>query len=129
MENLRAKGHESPYLDRLCSRLPSYQSQGDLAAEIVREMAAALGRSEDKVNAALLELDVQGRAIDALIEGGGARSRAEIAERVAAWNKRREVAVQALWELRVHREAIGFLRNDDLTEYYPIPPKRTPPGG
>ncbi|UQA60758.1 hypothetical protein [Polyangium aurulentum] len=124
VEQLRDKGHKSPYLDRLRERLPAYGGS-DLAAEILREMASALGRSEDKINAALLELEVMGQSIDALVAEGNERHRAEIRARVAAFNEGRERAEKALWELRVHREALGFRRNDDLATHYPIPPRRS----
>ncbi|WP_437632212.1 hypothetical protein [Sorangium sp. So ce854] len=122
VDQLKGEGHKSPYLDRLRQRLPA-SGPSDLAGEILREMASALGRSEDKIDGALLELELQGKALDEL-----ARSRAadpgERAARVAAFNRQRDAAKQALWELRVHREALGFRRNDDLAELYPIPPKR-----
>jgi hypothetical protein len=124
VEQLKRKGHESPYLDRLRERLPAHVGSNDLAAEILREMASSLGRSEDKVNAALLELEVLGLAIDELVAAGETRNHAEIRARVAAFNEGRARAEQALWELRVHREALGFVRNDDLAALYPIPPRR-----
>ncbi|WP_437925916.1 hypothetical protein WMF37_43800 [Sorangium sp. So ce291] len=125
VDQLKNEGHRSPYLDRLRQRLPA-SGPSDIAGEILREMASALGRSEDKVNVALLELELQGKALDALDalarrQGADPRERAA---RVAAFNRQREVATQALWELRVHREALGFRRNEDLAELYPIPPKR-----
>jgi len=118
VEELRAQGHESPYLDRLRERLPKGGSLEDLQREILQEMASALGRAEDKVNVALLELEVQGKTIDAM-PADVDRSKA-----IAAFNRKRDDAVRALWELRVHREALGFRRNDKLAELYPIPPKR-----
>ncbi|MDI1483831.1 hypothetical protein [Polyangium sp. y55x31] len=124
VEQLKRKGHESPYLDRLRDRLPTHLGGSDLAAEILREMASSLGRSEDKVNAALLELEVLGLAIDELVAAGAERNQVEIRARVAAFNEGRTRAEQALWELRVHREALGFVRNEDLPSLYPIPPRR-----
>lgn len=118
VEQLKSDGFKSPYLDRLRERLPAH-GQMDLAREILQEMASALGRAEDKVNLALLELDVQGRALDALSPGAPTR-----AAKVAAFNEKRSAAAKALWELRVHREALGFRRNDGLAELYPIPPRR-----
>lgn len=120
VEDLRAQGHESPYLDRLRERLPKGGSLEDLQREIVQEMASALGRSEDKVNVALLELELLGKAIDTL----GTTANDERAKAIAAFNRKREDAVRAVWELRVHREALGFRRNEKLAELYPIPPKR-----
>jgi hypothetical protein len=122
VEQLRAEGHKSPYLDRLKQRLPA-SGLADVAAEILREMASALGRSEDKVNVALLELEVMGKKLDALAARKDADPE-ERAARVAAFNQQREAAATALWELRVHREALGFRRNEDLAELYPIPPRR-----
>lgn len=123
VDDLQAKGHESPYLDRLRQRFSAVPKQHDLAREILQEMAAALGRAEDNVNVALLELELQGKAIDALGESPAA-NRTETETRIAAFNRQRDVAARALWELRVHREALGFRRNDDLASHYPIPPKR-----
>ncbi|WP_437530945.1 hypothetical protein WME79_00680 [Sorangium sp. So ce726] len=122
VEQLKDQGHKSPYLDRLRQRLPA-AGPTDLAGEILREMASALGRSEDKVNVALLELELQGKALDelALRKGAGSTERAAM---IVDFNKQREVAARAVWELRVHREALGFRRNDDLAAMYPIPPKR-----
>jgi len=125
VDDLQAKGHQSPYLDRLRQRFRSVRQQHDLAREILQEMASALGRAEDKVNVALLELELHGQAIDALGAGRAAgQPKPEMQARIAAFNRQREVPARALWELRVHREAMGFLRNDDLATHYPIPPKR-----
>jgi hypothetical protein len=126
VDQLKDQGYRSPYLDRLRQRLPT-GGMHDLAAEIVREMAASLGRAEDKINAALLALEVTGNAIDALVTEGIARNREEIRVRVEIFNAQRKEAEVALWELRVHREALGFRRNDDLASLYPIPPRRELP--
>lgn len=119
VDHLHATGHESPYLDRLRARIPVGGAVADVQREILQEMASALGRAEDKVNIALLELEVQGKAIDALDVHDEARPRA-----IARFDALRERAMRALWELRVHREALGFRRNERLAELYPIPPKR-----
>jgi hypothetical protein len=122
VDQLKDQQHKSPYLDRLRQRLPA-SGPSDLAGELLREMASALGRSEDKINVALLELELQGKALDELERTSG-EDPTERAARVAAFNRQREAAARALWELRVHREALGFRRNDDLAALYPIPPKR-----
>ncbi len=123
-EELKNSNYKSPYLDRLRGRLPSAAPMNDLMAEILQEMASALGRAEDKVNGALLMLEVTGKKIDALEASGKEGRRAEIRELVGEFNALREQAKVAVWELRVHREALGFRRNDELEELYPIPPKR-----
>lgn len=122
VESLRAQKVESVYLDRLESRLGDLAAArragyGGLEQEIVEEMAFALGRAEDKVNAALLELELAGRALDAAAPADRDRLR-------AAYNERRAAAATARWELVIHRESLGFVRNDELEGYYPIPPAR-----
>jgi hypothetical protein len=115
VRTLTDAGHESPYLDRLRARLDPARAQLDLETEIRAEIAAALGRAEDKVNVALLQLELAGRALDAAPPGPERRRLA------AAFNALRDEALQARWELLVHREAVGFRRNAILNELYPIP--------
>ncbi len=127
MEQLTDEGFESPYLDRLRKRLDVYQAQRELEKEILQEMAAALGRAEDKVNLALLELELIGREIDRLLGSGEGEAVAErVNERIAAYNRQRERARRFLWELTIHREALGLTRHQILEEFYPIPPPRRP---
>jgi hypothetical protein len=110
VEDLAARGHESPYLERLRERLPgrSLESRG-IEREILEEMAFSLGRAEDKVNVALLELDVMAKDATTTPE---------------AFNAKRREAVRALRDLLIQREALGFLRNESLAKLYPIPPAR-----
>jgi len=129
VEQLTDEGFESPYLDRLRKRLDVYQAQRELEKEILQEMAAALGRAEDKVNLALLELELIGREIDRLLGSGEGEAVAErVNERIAAYNRQRERARRFLWELTIHREALGLTRHQILEEFYPIPPPRRPRG-
>lgn len=123
--DLRKKGHESPYLDRLEGKLPVRGGDAlrELEAELVREMASALGRADDKVNAALLELELVGQQIDRL-EGAPSRDARAIERALLEHARLRSAAEKALWELRVHREALGFRRHDRLAELYPVPPPR-----
>jgi hypothetical protein len=115
VRELTDAGYESPYLDRLRQRVDVAQAQDSLEKEILREMAAALGRAEDKLNAALLRLEIAGRTLasarDAVERGAGAR----------AFNARREEALTARWELVIQREAIGLHRNDVIEALYPVP--------
>lgn len=89
---------------------------GALEAEIRSEQAAAYGRAGRKVEAALVAL---GLATDALLTA----SDAEIAAARRAWREVRDEAERARWELLVHREALGLLRQGDVEEQYPIPPR------
>jgi len=118
VRDLADSGFESPYLDRLKRRINVELATEELEKEIVQEMASALGRAGDKVDYAFLRLDVVARAIDA------AASPAERRKRVAQWNALREEAIEARYELRIHREAVGLRRNRVLDAMYPIPPRR-----
>lgn len=114
---LRDAGIESPYLDRLRARHDVAAAQEALEKEIIHEMAQALGRAGEKVDVALLRLDLAGKALGAATEPG------ERARLTAAFNALRDAALTARQELRIHREAVGIRRNDVLDREYPIPPR------
>src|SRR5215470_3591026 len=105
---LKDRGHESPYLDRLRARLDVDQAQVSLEREILQEIAAALGRTEAKLNHALLPLELASRDLDAAADD------AERAARSARLEAMRTEALQARHELLIHREAVGIRRNDLL---------------
>ena len=117
IRELRDAGYESPYLDRLRARHDVAAAQEQLEKEVIREMAEALGRSGEKVDVALLKLELAGRALAA------ARDADDRAALVVAFNARRDEALQARHELRIHREAVGIRRNETLDREYPIPPR------
>ncbi|MGZ3424553.1 MAG: hypothetical protein ACXWUG_21400 [Polyangiales bacterium] len=120
VEDLTKQGWQNPSLERLREKLPGLGGgQRSLEMEIAQEMAAALGRAGEKVDIAIVELEALGRACDAAVEPEG-RSRA-----VAAFNAKREHAEKVLWELRVHREALGIRNHAQLARFYVIPPRRT----
>ena len=118
VRELKDAGYQSPYLDRLRARLDPATEVARLEAEIVQEMASALGRTEDKLNHALLRLELAGRAVDAAADA------LERYERVRDFNVLRLEALEARRNLQIHREAIGIRRNRVLEELYPIPPRR-----
>lgn len=119
VEDLKSRGHNSQHLQRLEERLPK-PADGfrALELEIVQEMASSLARAGDKVDHALLLLEVLGHEVDS------APDPATRAQKVAKFNEQREVAMKALWELKVHREAIGLRQHHAIAQMYPIPPKR-----
>jgi hypothetical protein len=93
-----------------------------LENEIAKEMALALGRSAEHVMDAIRAID---RADEALrsARGGGADSGEIEALRVDARLVRERAEVR-LWELIVHREALGLFDHSILQRFYPIPPPR-----
>jgi hypothetical protein len=117
VRELRDSGFESPYLERLRARHDVAAAQEQLEKEIIREMAEALGRSGEKVDVALLRLEVTGCALAA------ATDPSERDRLAAEFNALRKAALQARHELRIHREAVGIRRNECLDAQYPIPPR------
>lgn len=117
VEQLKDREKEGPYLKRLRASLHMQTGQASLEQEILSEMAGALGRAGDKVNYALLRLEL---AEEQWSDAPPAQRRA----RAEAFNAIREEAEHAKWELRVHREALGLYRNRILDEDYPIPPRK-----
>jgi hypothetical protein len=118
VDQLIDQGHESEYLDRLRR---SYDVRPEvrtsLEREILQEMAYALRRSEDKVNAALLALELAGKRCDA----------SPTKKNVEAFNAQRDVALRARRDLMIHREALHFARDPRFEELYPVPPARRLP--
>jgi hypothetical protein len=120
VEDLTKQGWQNPSLDRLREKLPHIGGgRHALEVEIAQEMAGALGRAGQKVDVAIVELEALGRACDA------AKDADERARAVKAYNDKRTHAEKVLWELRVHREALGIRNHAQLARFYVIPPKRT----
>lgn len=105
-------------MTRVMARVSAEEQLETLEAEIAREVAQALGRSEDRVNLALAELDL----LKARYDRAAPHERRAHAE---TFNAQRKVAQERLRNLAIHREAVGFRRNQVLAELYPIPPKIT----
>lgn len=114
VQQLVDEGRESVYLERLRKRYDVSLPTQSIEQEILEEMAYALGRAEDKVNLALLELELLAERCDA-----------DPSERnVAAFNDKRAFALRVKRDLKIHREALRFPRDPRFESYYPIPPAR-----
>jgi hypothetical protein len=114
-------GIESEYLARVSARVTPDQRLGILEVEIGQEMAGALGRTEDKLNLAFAELQLCRARYDRALREHVCHS--ERAALVDAYNAQRKLVQARLRDLQIHREAVGFRRNQILGELYPIPPK------
>jgi len=114
-----ATRHDPAHLDVVRARVDPSVAQEELEREIVREIAAALGRSAEKVERALGRLETGRRAVDAAPDGE------ERARAIAAFEELRAAAISARHDLLIHREAVGIRRNDALETLYPIPPSLT----
>jgi hypothetical protein len=115
VRDLDARGYSSEVHERLRRRLDVEQAHEDLEREIRHEIACALGRSAEKVDVALLHLEL------ARVEVETAASRAGRLAAVRAFNAARDAAWRARYELIVHREAVGFRHNEAVERLYPIP--------
>ena len=120
VEQLKDPEAKSDYLARVESCFGAPSPGRNLERELVEEMAQALHRSHAKVDDALRKL----RLADERIETASGRD--ERTHMVAEYNQRRQQAIQARWELMIHREALGFRRNREIERSYPIPPRRDP---
>jgi hypothetical protein len=87
--------------------------------EIVREKAAVLGRTGERLEAALAEVVASAAALDT--EPDPARRPARLADYEAA---RRRAATARLM-LLIQREAIGLRHHRDVDRQFPEPPRRT----
>jgi hypothetical protein len=131
LESLKEDALEASYRDRVHGRLTARRRDGlgNLQRELLAEMASALGRAEARVLESLAELRrVEAELIE--IERGvqsGTRERSEIEPRFGAFEACYAVAERRLWELMVHREALGLFRHDVLARHYSLPPKRRRP--
>lgn len=119
---LNAQGVKSEYLDRLTERVASLGNadlqQAALELELRKEVAESLGRAEDKIDHALLTLELVGRRHDAAPAG------AEREALAMEYNAARDDAVRLREYLLIQREALGFRGNEALERVYPIPPRR-----
>ncbi|MGF1468174.1 MAG: hypothetical protein ACFCGT_18800 [Sandaracinaceae bacterium] len=117
VEQLWDQGRRSPYLERLRRRYDVRLPSVTIEREILEEMASALGRAEDRVNVALLELELLAEACD---------RRADAAS-IEAFNAKREEALRVRRDLLIHRDALRFPRDPRFESTYPIPPPRVAP--
>jgi hypothetical protein len=116
---LAAHGVDSQYLARVQARVTPEEQLDNLQREIAEEMAGALGRAGEKVDLAWAELELcQARYDAAVREGAAVADRQRLAE---AFNEQRVVAERRKRDLQIHREAMGFRRNQILNELYPLP--------
>ncbi len=102
--------------------------------EIRKERAEALGRSGERLEEALQELEILRREIRGLVSSNrnfvpdnGEGIPAEIRERLFRYAQLLEQAGQWRHCLIVQREAVGLRRHEDVERMYPVPPPLTLP--
>lgn len=110
-----------PHLEAVRDRLQGHADPLAVQREIAQEIASALCRSEEKVRVAFEQLTAIGKELEA----------GRTQDRIERFNAKRNEALRALTDFRIHREAIGLRHHDLLEKLYPIPPRASPllPGG
>ncbi|NUP10237.1 MAG: hypothetical protein HOW73_29660 [Polyangiaceae bacterium] len=99
------------------------RAHASVAREILAEIGSAFARANEKVEAAFRELDRRKRALVAHRQGPrGPAWNTEQRAAVDAFNAQRNNAASAIWELRVHREALGMRDHRRLEEEWSLPP-------
>lgn len=102
------------------------RAHASVAKELLEEMGSAYARAHEKVDLAMAKLDTLARAL--------AHHRA--APRSPRWgddhqrtvqdfNAHREKAKTAIWELHVHREALGIRNHKAIDETWTLPHKES----
>jgi hypothetical protein len=97
--------------------------RGDFRAlqrELVEEAAYSMGSSARRLEASLEALSCLDVELSKL--GPNAEGRGELVKR---FNEQREDALLRLHYVRIQREALGFVRHEELEEHYRVPPKKT----
>jgi hypothetical protein len=90
-----------------------------LEQEIVKEKAAALGRTGERLEAALADAEALRRALD---------GESDVARRIALlreYEGARQRALLARTMLLIQREAIGLRHHRDVDQQFPEPPRRS----
>ncbi|HEX6209525.1 MAG TPA: hypothetical protein VF136_02035 [Methylomirabilota bacterium] len=90
-----------------------------LQEEIAREKAAALGRTGERLEAALDEVRILGLALD--VESDPERR----TERLREYEAARRRAATARTMLLIQREAIGLRHHRVVDQQFPEPPRRS----
>lgn len=85
--------------------------------ELLSESTSAFSRANEKVEQAMEELERLAQALESCASADRERL-------VASFNAQRETARVAIWELRVHREAIGLRDHRALDQAWSVPPPR-----
>ena len=106
------------------------RGQESLEAQILQEMAEALGNSGERVERALARLQESLSRIRQLRESSAGESqavgdihiRASLEQEVKLYNRLRHEALEQYRWLIIHREALGIRNHTLVAEQYRIPP-------
>ena len=114
---------DSKYLKRITRTVNVDGYLKDVEDEVLEEIAAAIKRTDNKVNFAMLRMEMAEEDLDKAI---AAADRAAEIEAVERFNTLRKEAETARRNLMIHRQACGFKTDNfrTLLKLYPIGPER-----
>jgi hypothetical protein len=109
---------EEQYKVSLAQRFPNAHERGlrEVQREIAEEIAHSLGRAGAKIERSLRVL--HGLLTKAAASGLTAEESRQVED--AFYRERRQTELH-LRDLLIQREALGFLRHDDVKQRYPLP--------
>ena len=121
---LTNEGVRSRYLDRLRDRFSALRPSAPPPAKDrkAQDATGALANAASAVDLALLHLELAQRKLDTAVECGAPMEHVE--RLVETFNDRRDLAVDARDDLKVHRESVGIRQTRLLFKLYPVPPRR-----
>lgn len=98
------------------------RAHGNVARELLEEMGSAYARAHEKVDLAMAKLDQLARALaHHRSTPRGPRWSEDLRRTVEDFNAHREKAKTAIWELCVHREALGIRNHKAIDETWTVP--------
>ncbi len=129
VETLGERGVKSPVLQRLRSSTEAARAHAlaGVQQEVMAEMAAALGRSGQRVDEELLKLELCRDDLERARDRwrAGLAGEEDVRRRVTAYNQQRDAAFWRIENLKVQREAFGLRDHRMVKEQYPLPPPAT----
>jgi len=114
--------HTNPYLDLIRDTHDPSLHLKTIEDELKGTIGKALGKQGEKILYAVRLMNEQYQTYEELLEKHGSVDHPQVIKAAVVFNEYRSDAVQARWELTVHRQAAGFIVNNHkyVTEQYPI---------
>ena len=122
----------NPYLDLIRDTHDPSMQLKTMEEELKGTIGKALGKQGDKILYALERLQEEYQQYQTLLEQhDNDCHHPQVVERAQQYNTVRQQAIQARWELLVHRQAVGLIVNNHMyiMKHYPIPDAIVVPGG
>jgi len=118
------QGYDSVYLERINKKVSIDNHFDDIEHEVLAEMAAAVRQTDQKLNFAMLTMQIAEEELDVAVEKC-VKDEEETAL-VAKFNEARKTAEEMRRNLMIHRQSCGFTTDNHrmIMKLYPIPERR-----